>query len=135
VASKISGDADEPIAEINIVPFVDIILVVLIIFMVTTPIIMNPSINVNLPEASSGEESSPTQLVITVNKDGQYLLNGNLSDLEAIKAFALEQVKKTPFIQAVISADRDVSHGHVITAIDAIKSVGVKKFAISVDKR
>ena len=50
MGSKFS-DFDEPIAEINIVPFVDIILVVLIIFMVTTPLIMKPSINVKLPKS------------------------------------------------------------------------------------
>ena len=134
MAAKISGEEDEPIAEINIVPFVDIILVVLIIFMVTTPIIMNPSINVNLPEAASGEESQPTQLTITVLKDGGYALNGKPTALEEIRAYAAEAVKKTPFIQAIISADRDVAHGNVITAIDSVKSVGVRKFAISVSK-
>jgi biopolymer transport protein ExbD len=60
MAASISGDDDEPISQINVTPFVDIILVVLIIFMVTTPIIMKPSINVNLPKAASGEQTSPS---------------------------------------------------------------------------
>ena len=51
MAAKMGGDNDEPISEINIVPFVDIILVVLIIFMITTPFIVKPSINFNLPKA------------------------------------------------------------------------------------
>ena len=54
---------DEAIADINITPFVDIILVVLIIFMVTTPIIMNPGIKIQLPKAASGEETKQTKLV------------------------------------------------------------------------
>ena len=80
MASKISGDNDEPISEINIVPFVDIILVVLIIFMVTTPFIMKPSINVNLPKAGSGEDTTPSELTITIATDGRLLLNGKPSD-------------------------------------------------------
>ena len=52
MGSNLGGDHDESISAINVTPFVDIILVVLIIFIVTTPIIMKPSINVNLPKSS-----------------------------------------------------------------------------------
>ena len=71
MAGKLSGNDDEPISEINIVPFVDIILVVLIIFMVTTPFIMKPSLNVNLPQASTGDETAPSELSISVNTAGE----------------------------------------------------------------
>jgi len=133
MAAKLGGDSDEPIAEINIVPFVDIILVILIIFMVTTPLIMKPSINVNLPKAVSGDETTPSKLGITITKDGQILLNGEPSDAAGIKAYSEEAVVKKPDIQAIISADKDVSHGQVVSIIDAVKSGGVKKFAITID--
>ena len=81
MGAKIGGD-DDAIAEINIVPFVDIILVVLIIFMVTTPFIMKPSINVNLPKAASGEESSPAKLNVSITNDGQLTLNGQPTNLD-----------------------------------------------------
>jgi biopolymer transport protein ExbD len=84
MAAKISGDNDDPIAEINIVPFVDIILVVLIIFMVTTPFIMKPSINIDLPKASSGEETSPSEINIAIAPDGQAHLNGKPASDEEI---------------------------------------------------
>ncbi|MFW1447688.1 ExbD/TolR family protein, partial [Vibrio parahaemolyticus] len=61
MAAKLNGNNDEPISEINIVPFVDIILVVLIIFMVTAPMILNPSINVRLPKAGSGDNTAPSE--------------------------------------------------------------------------
>ncbi|MES2856659.1 MAG: biopolymer transporter ExbD, partial [Bdellovibrionota bacterium] len=57
---KLGGDDDEPIAEINVVPLVDIILVVLIIFMVTAPMVLKPTIDINLPKAASGDETPPT---------------------------------------------------------------------------
>ncbi|MCB0414458.1 MAG: biopolymer transporter ExbD, partial [Bdellovibrionales bacterium] len=113
MAAKFQDD-DGAIAEINIVPFVDIILVVLIIFMVTTPLIMKPSINVNLPKAASGEESTPSLLNITLTKTGEILLNGNASSLEKVSSFAKEQAEKSADSQAVISADKDVSHGDVV---------------------
>ncbi|HMN67275.1 MAG TPA: biopolymer transporter ExbD [Bdellovibrionales bacterium] len=135
MASKITGDNDEPIADINIVPFVDIILVVLIIFMVTTPIIMKPSINVNLPKAGSGDETAPSELTIAISANGSLALNGQPTDEAAINTYAQELAGKRPDVQAIISADRDVPHGRVVSIIDAVKSGGVKKFAITIDKK
>src|SRR5665213_215888 len=135
MAGKLGGDSSEPIAEINIVPFVDIILVVLIIFMVTTPFIMKPSININLPKAGSGEDTTPSELSITISADGKVALNGKPSDEAAIGAYAKDLALKKPEVQAIISADKEVTHGRVVTIIDAVKMGGVKKFAITIDKK
>jgi biopolymer transport protein ExbD len=135
MAAKISGDNDEPIADINIVPFVDIILVVLIIFMVTTPFIMKPSININLPKAGSGDDTTPSELTISISADGKVALNGKTSDDAAIGAYAHDLAVKKPEVQAIISADKAVPHGRVVSIIDAVKSGGVKKFAITIDKK
>jgi biopolymer transport protein ExbD len=134
VASQIVED-DEPISAINIVPFVDIVLVVLIIFMVTTPLIMKPSINVNLPKAGAGDETTPSELSISIAKDGSLALNGKPSDETSVNAYAKELAAKRPDVQAIISADKDVPHGRVVGIIDAVKSGGVKKFAITIDKK
>lgn len=135
MASKISGDNDDPISEINIVPFVDIILVVLIIFMVATPIIMKPSINVNLPKAGTGDETTPSELTILISADGGLALNGKPATEAEITNYAQTMVTQRPDIQAIISADKDVPHGRVVAIIDSVKSGGVKKFAITIDKK
>lgn len=135
MAGKISGDNDDPISDINIVPFVDIILVVLIIFMVTTPLIMKPSINVNLPKAGAGDETTPSELSISISADGGLALNGKPTDEAGINTYAQELAGKRPDVQAIISADKDVPHGRVVGIIDAVKSGGVKKFAITIDKK
>lgn len=126
---------EESIADINVVPLVDIILVVLIIFMVTAPMIMKPSIKVNLPQAASGEQTVQTQLNVTIAANGSLSLNGKPADNNAVSAGAAEALQKNPDIQAVIAADRDVPHGTVVQVLDLIKSVGIKKFAISIDKK
>ncbi len=131
---NIGSDQDESISSINVVPLVDIILVVLIIFMVTAPMIMKPSINVNLPKAASGEKSTATQLSISISAGGALNLNGAASDEAAIATKAQEEVGKNPEIQAIISADKDVPHGTVVRIIDVVKTAGVKKFAISIEK-
>lgn len=134
MARALDEDQDGIISDINVVPLVDIVLVVLIIFMVTAPMFMKPSINVNLPKAASGEQSVPTQLSITITKDGRTVLNGANADETAIQAKAQEQVGKNPEIQAIISADQEVPHGKVVHIIDIVKTAGVKKFAISIEK-
>jgi biopolymer transport protein ExbD len=134
MAKKQSHDLEESISDINVIPLVDIILVVLIIFMVTAPMIMKPSINVNLPKAASGDKSTPSQLSVSISPNGQLTLNGSKADEAAIQAKAAEELAKNPDVQAIISADKDVPHGTVVHIIDIIKTSGVKKFAISIEK-
>ncbi len=129
------NQGDETIADINVVPLVDIILVVLIIFMVTAPMIMKPSIKVNLPQAASGEQTTQTQLNVTIAANGNLSLNGKASDANQITEEAKKALAENPDIQAVIAADRDVPHGTVVQILDLIKTVGIKKFAISIDKK
>ena len=135
MGSQLFGNDDEPIANINVTPFVDIILVVLIIFMVTTPIILKPSINVNLPKAASGAQTAPSLLNIVIGPTGNIMLNGSNTDESAIAAYVKELITKNPDAQAVISADKDVPHGKVIGVIDIVKASGINKFAISIDQK
>lgn len=126
-----NGDA---IADINVVPLVDIILVVLIIFMVTAPMFMKPSINVNLPKAVSGDKTAASKLSISMSADGRNFLNGAEATEDQVKVKAEEEMQKNPEVQAIISADKEVPHGRVVGMMDIIKAVGVKKFAISIEK-
>lgn len=130
-----SDSQDDVMSEINVVPLVDVILVVLIIFMVTAPMIMKPSINVNLPKAGTGDATAPSKLSIMIEKNGQIMMDGKVADDEQIRNAAVAESKKNPEIQAIISADRDVPHGRVVSVLDLIKAGGVKKFAISIDKK
>lgn len=134
MASKMA-DNDEPISDINVVPLVDIILVVLIIFMVTAPMFIKPTINVNLPKAASGDQTAPSKLNIAITADGKINLNGTFVDEAAVQKTAAEEVAKNAEAQAIISADKDVPHGRVVGILDLVKSVGIKKFAISIDKK
>ncbi len=135
MATKLGGDDSQPISDINVTPFVDIILVVLIIFMVTTPIIMNPSVKINLPKAASGEDTVPSQLNISIQKTGEIFLNGKASTINEVATYVKQTVAAKPELQAIISADAEVAHGKVIEVIDAVKTSGVTKFAISIEKK
>ncbi|MEK6628543.1 MAG: biopolymer transporter ExbD [Bdellovibrionota bacterium] len=130
-----SDSQDEVMSEINVVPLVDVILVVLIIFMVTAPMIMKPSINIKLPKAGSGDATNPSKLNIIIGSDGNLRLDGQSADDQQVRSAAEQEFKKNPDVQAIISADKDVPHGRVVSVLDIVKSGGVKKFAISIEKK
>jgi len=129
------GDDEDVMSAINITPFVDIILVVLIIFMVTTSYIVQAQIEVNLPKAASGQSEVSSTLTFQVTKDGEYLLDGTTLTLEQI----VEAVKKSrvdePDVRAIIAADKDVEYGKVIDLIDVIKLNGIEKFALNIVRK
>ena len=133
--ANLNDDQDEPISAINVVPLVDIVLVVLIIFMVAAPMIMKPSINVNLPKASSGEATEPSRMAITLARDVGLFVNGALANEQKLQETAVSELAKDPDVQAIISADQDVAHGRVVSVMDIVKSAGIKRFAISIEKR
>jgi biopolymer transport protein ExbD len=130
--AAVQGDSDDPITAINITPLVDIMLVLLIIFMVTANFIVEPQIKVELPKASTGEPSEPENFAVVLTKDGKLYLDGDEVDMVALAATLIERLKNTPDVQAVISADKEVMHGHVVEIIDLVRRVGCKRFAINV---
>ena len=135
MASSFQNNDDEPISGINVTPLVDVTLVLLIIFMVTTPMIMRPSINVNLPKAASSDQSAPGELAIVIAKSGQMQANGKDVNDETLKQMAVQLIQTKPEAQAMISADKETPHGVVINAIDIVKGAGIRKFAINIEKK
>ena len=133
MAGGASADDDDIITDINVTPLVDIMLVLLIIFMLTANLIDNPAIEVDLPEASTGEASEPTTVGLVLTKDGTIYLNGSPTDEDGLRAFIPDVVKEDPKTQAIISADKDVSHGEVIKLIDIIRQLGLFRFALNID--
>ncbi len=131
--AAVQGDDQEILADINITPMVDIMLVLLIIFMVTAATIMDDSIQIELPEAATGEETEASLLGVTIDADGGWHLNGELTTEEGLRAFIQKKKAADDDMQAIIAADRGIAHGDVIHLIDVVKQEGVTKFAINID--
>jgi biopolymer transport protein ExbD len=128
------GASEDAISEINIVPLVDIILVVLIIFMVTAPAVIKSSMEVDLPSAGSAEQAQDSELNISITADGLVYLNNQEVDQTQIAKLVEIELEKNTDTQALVSADKFVDHGRVIEVLDWLKSSGVKSFAVSTDK-
>ena len=122
------------INDINITPFVDVVLVLLVIFMVTAPMMVKDVLGLQLPKTTSSETQSLNTLAIAITKTGQYLLNGELLTIEQLSERAVNARTKGADVQAVISADIEARHGDVIRAIDVVKTAGIENFAIQVEK-
>ena len=129
-------DSEDPISEINVVPLVDIILVVLIIFMVTAPLVMKPTIDVNLPQAASGEAANkPKTLEVIIDQTGTFFLNGKTVSLDELKSQAALEATNSPESSAVLTADKSVTLETLTEIIDAIKTSGIKKVGFSIQKK
>jgi biopolymer transport protein ExbD len=129
-----SGD-DLPISEINVTPFVDVVLVLLVIFMVTAPALVKDVIGVQLPKAASSDEKVMQTLGIAVTAQGQVLVNGVPVEKEGLEAEAKRILAQSPDAQAIISADAEAKHGDVVKAIDWVKGAGISKFALQIEKQ
>lgn len=124
---------DTPITGINITPFVDVVLVLMIIFMATSSYISNPAIEVELPQAASGGETVETSLALVLDKQGKLYLDGEaISDDDLAQRCRVES-QKNPKIQAIISADGASRHSQVVHVIDLVKLNGVLSFALNID--
>jgi biopolymer transport protein TolR len=118
------------ISQINVVPLVDIMLVLLVIFMVTAPIIQQ-GVTVDLPQAKAGALSGEQeQLVVTIEKSGKISLNDN-AITEAELTSKLEAVAKLrPDKQVFLRADRTVPYGDVVRVMAAIRGAGVQSLGM-----
>lgn len=133
MAGKLGGGGDEPMTEINIVPLVDIVLVVLIIFMVTATYMNPQGIKVNLPEAATGESVDSSSLGITVAADGALFLDGAPVTEDALRAAVRAAKAEKADVVCLIAGDKDARHGDVTHVIDLVKQEGIAKFAINID--
>ena len=125
------NNADKPMAEINVVPYIDVSLVLLVIFMITSPLLLT-GVNVDLPQA----ESKPVDLgkdppvVVSIKANGDLLLDqGNHQDVpvnsETLRTTVLAAVRDKPGRPVLIRGDKAVEYGKVITVMAALKQAGV----------
>jgi biopolymer transport protein TolR len=127
MAVDVSSRDSTTISQINVTPLVDVMLVLLVIFMVTAPIIQQ-GVQVNLPQASAGAISgSDEMLVVSIAKNGDIYLNDNVMTLEEmgskLRAIRQNQADK----QVYVRADQDVRYGMVMKTIAALKQAGIER--------
>jgi biopolymer transport protein TolR len=126
---------EDAITGINVTPLVDITLVLLIIFMVTARFISEPSIGVTLPKSSSSSagEASEKNVFLTIDQSHQIYLNNSPIAKDKLGDSIRQLLAKRADLNLIIRADKNISHGEVISILDEVRSQGVTEFGIAVE--
>jgi biopolymer transport protein ExbD len=128
--SLYQDDDGQAITDINVTPFVDVVLVLLVVFMVTAKLIVGRGVEIDKPKAASGGEVQST-LRVSVDVEGKLFVNGTPYDDDApaiarIKEIAAASAKP----KAIIAGDRRTQYGGVMRAIDVVQQAGVTAIAL-----
>ncbi len=124
---------EELISEINIVPFVDIVLVLLIVFMISVPQMMREGLSIQLPKSSSSKKIKSSSIRVKITHTGDIIINDQVLSLEDLSLFARKLMENNPDSdRIVISADQRVSHGRVMEIIESFKKSGIQNFTFAV---
>ena len=128
----IGTDRPRFMAEINVVPLVDVVLVLLVIFMVTAPMLYR-GLDINLPQTATNTIKPEQRVVLTVERDRRIFL-----DKEMLSPVQLQPRLRTlrlgnPDVSVFLRADRDVPYGTVVQVMDSIKKAGIDKLGMVTD--
>ncbi len=121
-------------AEINVVPYIDVMLVLLVIFMVTAPL-LNEGVKVDLVRADADQIDSRQQepVVLTVDKDGNYFIDKEAKEPEAIRAYAAAVLRRNPKVEFMVRGDRAVAYEAVVNAMVLLQQGGVPSVGLITD--
>ena len=128
-------NTDEVMNEINMTPLVDVMLVLLIIFIITIPV-MKHSVNIELPRASSQPQDAKPQIIrLTVDAQGSYFWNDSSVDDAQLQALLAEAAAKQPQAPLHISGDRAVRYERVAQAMAAAQRAGMTQIGFITDRQ
>lgn len=114
------------LAEINVIPLVDVVLVLLLIFMLTAPM-MYRGIDVNLPRTATRPTAAEDRLLITLTRDRVLYLNDRPVPLAALETRVREALRDRADRTVFIKADRDLAYGYVVETMDRLRRAGVER--------
>lgn len=129
------GDSDGPITSINITPLVDVVLVVLIIFMATAPMIARRAIKVEVPRVAKSDKAATDALAVALNGKRELTLSGKPTTLDELKKVLAAATAAKPDQPVTLSADKTLPYGEIAELLDAVRSSGVKKVGLEVQRK
>ena len=123
----------EPMSEINVTPMVDVMLVLLVIFILTAPL-MASSIKLDLPKTDAAKASeSPKFVTLVVDKTGQVFLNDKPASIDQVKASLIQTAVKNPDTEVQLRADEAVPYGKVVEVMGAAQKAGLNRIGFVAD--
>jgi biopolymer transport protein ExbD len=127
-----AGRKQKLIAEINITPFTDVILVLLIIFMITTPLILQSNLRVNLPSSSTGQPLEQNrQISVMMTNEGLIYLDNKPASKKTLKAEVAKLHQANPELEVILFSDRMVRFKDLVALLDIFNELGIKNLNIA----
>lgn len=129
------GHIHGPITDINMTPFVDIVLVILIIFLLTATVMLPRTFSIALPKAAQADKLESVPVIVSIDREGNIAINGTklTRDRDFDQVFRSQKQGKEAL--AIIAADQDTRHGCLIEVIDRLKGLQVKRIGIEVEQK
>jgi biopolymer transport protein TolR len=129
------GPIHGPITDINMTPFVDIVLVILIVFLLTATVMLPRTFSIALPKATQAYKLESFPVIISIDRTGHIAINGTMLKQESDFDQVFSSQKQGKETLAIIAADRDTRHGRLIEVIDRLKCLKVSRIGIEVDQK
>jgi biopolymer transport protein ExbD len=130
--ASLDSNQNSMITGINVTPLVDVVLVLLIIFMATAPLIHRRALNVNVPKAAHSEPKATQTLQLFFTAEREVLLDKDKVSLEALSQELANRMRLDPALHVSVAADKIVPYGEVVGLLDTVRGAGVKKVALEV---
>ena len=121
------------LTDINITPFTDVVLVLLIVFMVATPALYESNLKVELPRGTTPAEDTSKDVVITIDAEGGIYLDDRRVSLDDLGKAILEMVASGEETRVIVNGDRNVKYDAVIDVMDALAQAGVKNPGLGIE--
>ena len=122
---------EKEFSEINITPFTDVILVVLIIFMITSPFLITGALTVKLPQSSTAQTTINNNIQVYLNKQNQIFLNNQQVNISQLPTELQSEFIQKGNRDVIVNADKDAVYGNVVQLLDAIKNAGASKLLMA----
>ena len=127
----------KPIAEINVVPYIDVMLVLLIIFMVTAPL-LTEGVKIDLPQTDANQidfnPESPEPFILTVDEDGQLYIDDLAKTDEEVSIYAAALYRNKPTTDFLVRGDKDALYDHIIRAMVLLKDAGIETVSLVTER-
>ena len=123
------GKRHRLMSEINMVPFVDVVLVLLIIFMISAPL-MYRGIDINLPKSSVNTIKQEQKIMVVVDRELNIYVDGHMASLIGLETILLQKKSPDTDLTVYLKADKDVPYGTIITVMDTVKRIGIDKLGM-----
>jgi len=116
---------------LDLTPLIDVVLMLVLFFMLTTTFVLSPGVQVDLPQGSSLQQPRESDAIITITKDAAVYFQDAQVSLETLQAVLQRAKSQQPGLRVVIKADTLVQHGRVVEVMDMAKLVGIERLAIA----